>query len=99
MTRGQLVKLRSQFEKTVIISDKDEQWNIKRWTNYRIVNIFNIEWPSDVIDEMKTSPAIYGFTQEDIENWYVQDRELKSFIGKLTNELQQDNTVEREYNV
>lgn len=99
LTRGQLVKLRSQFEKTVIISDKDEQWNIKRWTNYRIVNVFNIEGPSDVIAEMQASPAVYSFTQEDIENGYVQDRELKSFIRKLTNELHQDDTLEREYNV
>jgi hypothetical protein len=48
---------------------------------------------------MQASPAVYSFTQEDIENGYVQDRELKSFIRKLTNELHQDDTLEREYNV
>ena len=87
LTREQLVKLRSQFKKMVVLAEKDEQGNIKRGTNYRIINVFDLEGNPAVVSHMKTSPAIYSFTEEDIENGYVENRDLKSFIGKLSNEL------------
>lgn len=84
LEKEKIEMLRPSYMGNCLIYEGESLDTIKRWSNFRIVNIFSLDWPEEIIEEIKSSSVIYLITKKKLLNWYavwtMWNIELKPFI-------------------
>lgn len=86
LTDNQLTTLRPSYMGSCLIYEGDSLDSIKRGTIFRVLNVFSLTCPEDIIKEIQSSSVISLITKKKLENWYATwaawNIKLKSFIKK-----------------
>lgn len=91
LEKEKIEMLRPSYMGNCLIYEGESLDTIKRWTNFRIVNVFSLTWPEEVVKEIKASSVIYRITKKKLFNWYavwtMWNIELKPFIKETHNHI------------
>jgi len=76
--------LRPSYMGNYLLYEWESLESIKRWTNFRVINVFSLAWPEAVMEEIKSSSVIHLITKKKLQNWYAASTawniQLKSLI-------------------
>lgn len=91
LEKEKIEMLRPSYMGNCLIYEGESLDSIKRGTNFRIVNVFSLDWPEEIIEEIKSSSVIYLITKKKLFNgytvWTMWNIELKPFIKETYNNI------------
>lgn len=91
LEKDQIEMFRPSYIGNYLLYEGESLDSIQRWTNFRIINVFSLVWPEEIIEEMKSSSVIYLITKKKIQNWYAVwatwNIQLKSLIQETYNHI------------
>jgi hypothetical protein len=71
LEKEQIEKFRPSYEGTYLLYEGESLDTIQRGTNLRVINVFSLDGPEDIIEEMRSSSVIYLITRKKLLNGYA----------------------------